>query len=105
MTKFPLSSQTAFAVLNAPPGPLSAASKALSVARRLPKSISSSVKTAVPACCISAAAVNDSSYVLVNLPVRKLKTCTAREGNDMVTKCEEFGENVMDEAIDLVFLN
>lgn len=23
----------------------------------------------------------------------------------MVTKCEEFGENVMDEAIDLVFLN
>jgi hypothetical protein len=45
-------------------------------------------------------AVRDSSYCRVFLPVRKLKIRTCRSGRERVTKCEEFGERVMEVGID-----
>lgn len=102
---FPLSSHTAFAVRSAPPGPEWSRSSSRSIASRRPKSMSSSLNTAVPACCISLAASRLSSYVRVNLPVSVLKMCTLRSGRAMALKCRWSGDSVMDAAIVRVFLN
>lgn len=74
------------------------------MASRRPKSMSSSLNTAVPACCISLVADKLSSYVRLNLPVRVLKMCTSRLGRARAAKLFWSGAKVMDVGRVRVFL-
>lgn len=64
-----------------------------SVASRLPNSISSSVNTAVPACCISVIVVMDSSYFRRSLPDLNEKMRICRSPNPKVANLSYCGEN------------
>jgi hypothetical protein len=99
-TNAPLSSHTALiqAPGTFPSGPGSSSS--FSTARRRPNSISSTLYTAVPACCISWIAASDSSYFLVILPVRNEKIRICRSGREKVTNDCESGDSVMQVGVD-----
>ena len=99
-TKAPLSSHTALiqAPGTFPSGPGSSSS--FSTARRRPNSMSSTLYTAVPACCISWIAASDSSYFLVILPVRNENIRICRSGREKVTNDNESGERVMQVGVD-----
>lgn len=115
--KLPVSSQAAFSLLAVSPD---RSVNSLSTANRRPNSISSSfmLMTAddddeelsavaaaadVPACCSSCMAVNVSSYLRCNFPLRKLniRTCLS-ERMDVVMKCDPVGENVRELGRDFV---
>src|SRR5258708_6263485 len=101
ITKFPLSSHTAFIVASA----RSSASISFSIASRRPNSISSTRYTAVPACCISWTAWRLSSYLRIIFPLRKLNTRICRSVALSVTKCVWSGERVMLVGVVRDFLN
>ncbi len=96
----PLSSQIALLHRpgTRPSGPGS--SNSFSTANRRPNSMSSTLYTAVPACCISWIAARDSSYFRVNFPVRNEKIRICRSGKEKVTKEDESGDNVMQVGVD-----
>jgi len=99
-TKAPLSSHTALihAPGTFPSGPGSSSS--FSTARRRPNSMSSTLYTAVPACCISWIAASDSSYFLVIFPVKNEKVRICRSGRENVTNDDESGESVIHVGVD-----
>ena len=62
--------------------------------------MSSTLYTAVPACCISWVAASDSSYFLVIFPVKNEKMRTCRSGRENVTNDDESGESVIHVGVD-----
>lgn len=84
-----------------PSGPSS--SNSLSTANLLPNSMSSTLYTAVPACCISWIADNDSSYLRVIFPERTENMRICLSGSEKVTKELLSGDKVMHVGIDFDF--
>ena len=99
-TKAPVSSHTALihAPGTFPSGPGSSIS--FSTARRRPNSMSSTLYTAVPACCISCIAASDSSYFRVIFPVKNEKIRICRSGRENVINDDESGESVIHVGVD-----
>jgi hypothetical protein len=86
-----------------PSGPGS--SNSLSTANRRPNSMSSTLYTAVPACCISWIAERDSSYLRVSLPDNMEKTRICRSGRENVTKDDESGDSTRHVGVDFDYLS